>query len=201
MDIDLSTLPHRKAHDLFSSALIPRPIAWVSTISKKGRFNLAPFSFFTGVTWKPPTLCFSVVNRPDGTEKDTIVNIRETENFIVHIVTVDLAVRMVSTSKTLPPEVNEAEESAIPLEPGTAVSAPRVMEAKIAFECVLDRIVTVGSGITTGSLVLGTIQLMHVDKAVLTPDLTVDWEKLCVVGRLSGNKFCRVDSVFEINPE
>ena len=131
MNIDLTTLPHRKAHDLLSSALIPRPIAWISSINKKGQVNLAPFSFFTGITWLPPTICFSVVNRPDGTEKDTIVNIKETENFIVHIVTEDLASQMVATSKTLPPEVNEAEEAGIVLEPGKVVAAKRIKEAKL----------------------------------------------------------------------
>src|SRR4030043_617963 len=95
MEIDLSTLPAREAHDLLTSALIPRPIAWVSSISAQGHINLAPFSFFSGITWCPATLGFSVVNRPDGSRKDTIRNIEETKNFVVNMVSQDLASRMV----------------------------------------------------------------------------------------------------------
>ena len=76
MEIDLSTLESRHAHDLLTSAIIPRPIAWVSTINTQGQPNIAPFSFFTGVSWSPPVLAVSVVTRPDGTFKDTLVNIR-----------------------------------------------------------------------------------------------------------------------------
>jgi flavin reductase (DIM6/NTAB) family NADH-FMN oxidoreductase RutF len=75
MDVDLSTLEPRHAHDLLASALIPRPIAWVSTISSDGKVNLAPFSFFTGISWSPPLLAFSPVNRADGSKKDTVKNI------------------------------------------------------------------------------------------------------------------------------
>ncbi len=78
MEVDLSTFESRHAHDLLTSAIIPRPIAWVSTLNAKGQSNIAPFSFFTGVSWAPPVLAVSVVTRPDGTFKDTLVNIRET---------------------------------------------------------------------------------------------------------------------------
>lgn len=200
MEIDLSVLPVENAHDLFSSALIPRPIAWVSSIDAQGRVNLAPFSFFTGITWSPPTLCFSVANRRDGTPKDTILNVRATGSFVVNMVSEDLAPGMVATSATLPPGFDEAQSAGIQMTPSSRVSAPRVRQARIAFECVLDRIVTVGEGACAGNLVLGTVMLMHVCEEIMTPEGTVDCVKLNVVGRLSGTKYCHVRSVFEMNP-
>jgi flavin reductase (DIM6/NTAB) family NADH-FMN oxidoreductase RutF len=199
MDIDISALPTREAHDLLSSAIIPRPIAWVSTVNDRGAVNLAPFSFFTGVTWNPPTLCFSVVNRPDGSRKDTIRNIEETGTFTVNVVSEDLTERMVMTSRTLPPDADEAAEAGIALEPSITVQVPRVSDSKISFECLLDRIVTVGAGPNAGNLVIGSIKRMHVSDELLGPGSVVDWKKLRVVGRLSGSNFCRVRSAFEIH--
>jgi flavin reductase (DIM6/NTAB) family NADH-FMN oxidoreductase RutF len=201
MEIDLNTLTARDAHDLLSSALIPRPIAWVSSISAKGQINLAPFSFFSGITWCPATLLFSVVNRPDGSRKDTIRNIEETRNFVVNMVSQDLASRMVKTSTTFPHGINEAQEAEIPLTSSTIVPAPRVKESRVAFECGLDRIVTVGKGAYAGNLVLGTILLLHIKDDVLDAGKIVDSIKFDVIGRLSGTRYCRTGSVFEISPE
>jgi len=198
MEIDLSTLPAREAHDLLTSALIPRPIAWVSSISAQGHINLAPFSFFSGITWCPATLGFSVVNRPDGSRKDTIRNIEESKNFVVNMVSQDLASRMVETSATLPHGVNEAQKAGIPLVQSKTVVAPRVKEARVAFECVLDRIVTVGNGAYAGNLVLGSILLVHIKDELLEGGKTVDPVRFDVIGRLSGTRYCRTDSVFDI---
>lgn len=202
MEIDLNTLPARDAHNLLASAIIPRPIAWVSSVNAQGHINLAPFSFFTGITWSPATLGFSVVNRPDGSRKDTIRNIEETRNFVVNMVSQDLASRMVKTSATLPYGINEADKAEVPLIPSTIVSAPRVKESRVAFECALDRIVTVGKAANAGNLVLGTILLVHIKDELLEEGKTIDPVKFDVVGRLSGGtRFCTVESVFEIGAE
>jgi flavin reductase (DIM6/NTAB) family NADH-FMN oxidoreductase RutF len=198
MEIDLSTLPAREAHDLMTSALIPRPIAWVSSVSAQGHINLAPFSFFSGITWCPATLGFSVVNRADGSRKDTIRNIEETKNFVVNMVSQDLASRMVETSATLPHGVNEAQKAGVALVQSTVVVAPRVEDARVAFECALDRIVTVGNGAYAGNLVLGTILLVYIKDELLEPGRTVDPIRFDVIGRLSGTRYCRTGSVFEI---
>jgi flavin reductase (DIM6/NTAB) family NADH-FMN oxidoreductase RutF len=198
MEIDLSSLPAREAHDLLTSALIPRPIAWVSSISAQGHLNLAPFSFFSGITWCPATLGFSVVNRPDGSRKDTIRNIEETKNFVVNMVSQDLVSRMVETSATLPHGINEAQKAGVPLVHSKLVVAPRVKEARVAFECALDRIVTVGNGAYAGNLVLGSILLVHIKDELLEKGKTVDPIRFDAIGRLSGTRYCRTGSVFEI---
>jgi len=202
LEIDLNKLPSRDAHDLLTSAIIPRPIAWVSSVNAEGHINLAPFSFFTGITWSPATLGFSVVNRPDGSRKDTIRNIEETRNFVVNMVSQDLVSRMIETSSAFPYGTNEADEANIPLIQSTIVAAPRVKESRVAFECTLERIITIGKGAYAGNLVLGSILLMHIKDEVLEAGKTVDPTKFDVIGRLSGGtRFCTVRSLFEIGTE
>ena len=200
MIIDLSSLAPRDAHDLLTSALIPRPIAWVTSISRDGRVNLAPFSFFSGVTWHPPTLCISVVNRHDGSRKDTVVNIEETGHFVVNTVSEEMGERMVATSATVPRDVDEARSAGVALAPATRIAAPRVAEARIAFECERDRIVTVGAGPHGANLILGRIVAMHVDPEILASENRIDSNRSRLLGRLSGSQYCRLRSIVEIAP-
>jgi len=200
MEIDLFSLEPRDAHDLLTSAVIPRPIAWVSSVSQQGQINLAPFSFFSGVTWHPPTLCVSVVNRKDGSRKDTILNIEETGQFVVNMVSEEMGQLMVATSATVARDVDEARTAGIALVPSTKVDAPRVKEARIAFECVKDRVIVVGSGPHSANLILGRIRIMHVDEEILEPDMRIDSARARLLGRLSGTKFCDLRSVIEIAP-
>ena len=199
--IDLSSIPPRDAHDLLGSAIIPRPIAWVSSVSAEGKVNLAPFSFFSGVTWSPPTLSFSVLNRKDGSRKDTIVNIDETGNFVVNMVSEEMGPMMVETAAIVGSEIDEAQQTGVELIPSTIVAAPRVKNAPIAFECELDRIVTVGSGTYSANLVLGSIKLMHMNEEIFESETCVDHQKAHLLGRLSGSKFCKIRTIFDINPK
>lgn len=102
MELDLRKLESHQAHDLLTSSIIPRPIAWVSTLNKKGEVNLAPFSFFTGVSWNPPVLAFSVVNRDNGSKKDTVINIEEIKEFVINIVSTDLLSAMECSARSIP---------------------------------------------------------------------------------------------------
>lgn len=197
MEISLLELEPRHAHDLLTSAIIPRPIAWVSTINSDGQVNLAPFSFFTGVSWSPPIIAFSVVNRADGTLKDTARNIREVPEFVVHIVSVELLATMEHSAKPLPYGTDKASITGIQWLPSKMIKPLRIQEAKIAFECVLERIVTVSEGPGAGNLILGRIQLVHVRDDLLRNGRNIDWLGLDVLGRLSGNRYCAVRSVIE----
>ena len=194
-------MPPRDAHDLLGSAIIPRPIAWVSSVDAAGQINLAPFSFFSGVTWNPPTLSFSVINRSDGSKKDTILNIEETGNFVVNMVAEEMGPLMVETSTTLPRGVDEAQEAGITLTDSKVVTAPRIKDAPIAFECELDRIIQVGTGPNSANLVLGLIKLMHVNEEILEPEKRVNWERARLLGRLSGTKFCNIRDAYDIIPK
>lgn len=197
MEINLLELEQRHAHDILTSAIIPRPIAWVSTISKDGRHNLAPFSFFTGVSWAPPVLAFSAVNRADGTMKDTVKNILEVPEFVVNIVSVELLHMMEATAKPIPYGADEDMIRDIHLLPSKKVTPCRIQESMVAFECTLERIVSVSKGPSAGNLILGCIQLAHIQDDLLMNDREIDWRKLDALGRLSGSCYCTVRSVIE----
>ncbi len=197
MEIDLTKIESRKAHDLLTGSIIPRPIAWVSTANEKGQTNLAPFSFFTGVSWSPPVLAFSVVNRADGSKKDTVINIEKIPEFVVHIVSVDLLAPMEFSAQSLPYGNDEHEIKGIHFIPCKTIKPHRISEAKISFECKLEKIVTIGKGANAGNLILGNIQLVHMNDNLLNDQIVLNPTEIDALGRLSGNKYCRLDSIIE----
>jgi flavin reductase (DIM6/NTAB) family NADH-FMN oxidoreductase RutF len=197
MNLDLRRLEPRQAHDLIASSIVPRPIAWVSTINKKGQANLAPFSFFNGVSWNPPVLAFSVVNRDDGTKKDTVINIEEMPEFVINIVSVELLPAMEASAKSIPYGEDLSYLKSISLIPSEKIQPYRVKEARVSFECALDRIVTIGEGANAGNLILGQVLFFHAKDNIIKNGHEVDWHELNALGRLSGNRYCTIQSVIE----
>lgn len=174
-----------------AAAVIPRPIAWTSSLSPDGVANLAPFSFFNVATTTPPVLMFSVTKFDDRKVdffKDTHRNIRETEEFVVHVVTRSLLETMNETSARLPAGESEFDHAGVERAESTVVDPPRVEEADVAFECTLHEIVPVGKS----ALVMGDIVHAHVDDSVTT-DGKLDVTKLDAVGRLSGGYYSTID--------
>lgn len=184
---------------LMLGSILPRPIAFVSTVSREGIPNLAPFSFFNGVCSKPPTIAFAPSRRGyDGKTKDTLNNIRNTEEFVVNIVSEAFAPQMVMCATDFEPDVNEFDISGLTPAPSSMVSPPRVGESAINFECKLNQIVEVGDGSPgSGFLVIGTIVLFHVDDEVYE-DGYVNLERLNPIGRLSGHRYARITDTVEI---
>src|SRR5436190_18980142 len=146
MLLDFTALRPRDAYGWMISTILPRPIAWVSTISADGKTNLAPFSFFQGVCANPPTLMFVPVNLRDGTKKDTVRNIEQVPEFVVNLVSFELAEKMNRTSALLPYGESEFDAFGIASAPSERVRPPRVAAAPVAFECTLDRFVHIGEG-------------------------------------------------------
>lgn len=197
MEFDLRALKPRHAHDLLSSSIIPRPIAWVCTINPKGEPNLAPFSFFTGVSWHPPVLAFSAVNREDGSKKDTVINIEETKEFVINIVSKDLLHPMECSAGPIPFGEDKTFVKGITLAPSKTIRPSRICEARVSFECVLDRIVSVSEGANAGNLIIGRVLLLYVQDEIVKDGREVDWYGLDALGRLSGNRYCAIQSVIE----
>jgi flavin reductase (DIM6/NTAB) family NADH-FMN oxidoreductase RutF len=194
MRIDPVELSPREAYSLLISAIVPRPIAWVSTLSPSGQPNLAPFSFFTGLTSNPPTLAVAI-GRRRGQPKDTASNIEARGEFVVNLVTADLARSMVLTSGDFPPEVNEFEEASLtPLE-SERVAPPRVKESPVQMECRLEQILSVGRAET--SLVIGEVLLFHIDDAFWS-GTDVEIADLKPVGRLGQNLYAAISETWEI---
>lgn len=197
--IDPATLPWRDAYKLMIGSIVPRPIAFVSTVSPEGVLNLAPFSFFTAVCPQPMTLCFSpMVRGSDGAKKDTLVNIEATGEFVINIVSESFAAQMNATSAEFPPEVDEFAAAGLSPAPCESVRAPRVAESLVSYECKLLQVVTVGDGRPgSGSLVLGTVQRIHLAEAVVQEGrILID--VLQPFGRLAGNDYTRCTDRFTL---
>jgi flavin reductase (DIM6/NTAB) family NADH-FMN oxidoreductase RutF len=177
---------------------MPRPIAWVSTLSAEGRTNLAPFSFFQGVTSSPPSLLFVPVNTRDGSKKDTVRNLEQVPEFVVNLVSRALAEPMNACAAMLP--YGESEFSAFGIEAlaSEKVRPPRVALSPVSFECRVHQIVPVGEGPLAGNVVIGLILAMHVDDAVLGADGFPDSAKLDLIGRMGGEVYTRTQDTFSL---
>ena len=195
MVIDPSELEPQSVYKLLIGSVVPRPIAWTSTLSPEGVPNLAPYSFFTVASRNPPTLCVSVGERPSGEPfpKDTLRNIRETGEFVVNIVSLPLANAMHESSKDHPPGADEFEEAGLTAAPCEVVGVPRVGEARVSMECVLDRVVSIG----TDSLVLGRMVRFHIRDNLYAGTGRIDVAGLDPLGRLAGD-YTKVENIFEL---
>jgi flavin reductase (DIM6/NTAB) family NADH-FMN oxidoreductase RutF len=198
MLIDFTTIPTREAYGWMITTITPRPIAWVSTISADGKTNLAPFSFFNGVTSNPPTLMFVPVNKSDGSKKDTILNLEAVPEMVVNLVPYALAEPMNACASLLPHGESEFERFGIAAAPSVAVRPPRVAAAPVAFECALHNIVRIGEGPLAANVVFGRILRAHIADAVLGADGAVDPAKLDTVGRMGGEDYCRTRDRFAL---
>jgi len=188
-----------ETHKLMIGSIVPRPIAFVSTRSKNGKNNVAPFSYFNGVCSKPPTIMFAPARRGwDGEEKDTLINIRDTEEFVVNIVSESFAEKMVMCSTDFDSDVDEFDISKLTPVASQKVSPPGVGESKVSFECKLNQIVEIGDGTAgSGFLVIGTIVLFHIDDDVYDNGRIL-LDKLQPLGRLAGNWYTRTTDTLKI---
>lgn len=184
MELDFTQLSVRDAYQWMTRTILPRPIAWVSTISADGRTNLAPFSFFQGVSSNPPILMFVPVNDRHGVKKDTLKNIEQVPEFVVNLVPHALAEVMNATAATLPYGESEFDKFGITAAPAQKVRPPRVAAAPVAFECVLHQVLPIAEGPSGANVVFGRILLAHVRDDVLAADGKADAGKLDLIGRL-----------------
>lgn len=182
-------LEGREPYFLITSLVVPRPIAWVSTVSEQGVNNVAPHSYFNVISSNPWILHFTSTG-----EKDTLRNVRATGDFVINIVGRDLVEKMNYSSGDLPPDQSEFEWAGLTPAASTLVRPPRVGEARAAFECELDDIVSKGNG----HMVFGRVVLAHVDEELFT-DGRIDPTILKPVGRLAGAQYTDASQgLFEI---
>ena len=199
MIFDPSEHSFQDTHKLMIGSIVPRPIALVSTISKDGKYNVAPFSYFNGICSKPPTIMFAPGRRGwDGEEKDTLINIRDTPEFVINIVSESFAEQMVLCATDFDSDVDEFDISGLTPAPSQKITPPCVKEAKVSFECSLNQIVEIGDGTAgSGFAVIGTIVLFHVDDEIYDEG-RINLEKLEPVGRLAGNWYSRLTNNYKI---
>ncbi len=191
MILDPQTLSSSAVYRFLIGVVVPRPIAFVSTIGSHGP-NVAPFSYFMPIGSRPPLLGVSIGLR-DGEIKDTLANIRETGDFVINVVTEALAERMVRASGDWPQDIDEFEITGLTRADSDRVRSPRVAESPVHLECRLFREVALGDA----TLVVGELVCAHVDDALLV-DGRVDVEKLMPVGRLGGDGYVLVREVLHL---
>ena len=192
MTIDPGAASPADLYRFMIGVVVPRPIAWISSRGPHGRHNLAPFSFFNAISSRPPLLAVSI-NERAGQPKDTLRNIRETDDFVINIVDEALHARMVETSGEWTPEVDEFALTGLTPAASERVKSPRVAEAPVSMECELERIID----FETTSLVVGRMVWAHLRDELLT-DGRVDPLKLRPVGRLGGDAYSIVRDVVHI---
>lgn len=192
MILDPRTVRPGDLYRFMISVVVPRPIAFVSTISPDGQLNVAPFSYFNAITNQPPLLGISI-NRRKGLPKDTLRNIEQTGEFVVNTVDEPLGARMVRTSGDWPDDVDEFELTGLTPVPSDMIKPPRVGESPVSMECRLHRLIELGSTF----FVVGEIVRAHVKDEVLT-DGRVDIGKLRPLGRLGGDGYSVVRDVIHI---
>ncbi len=204
MDVLASEIPYRDRYNLLINCVVPRPIAWVSSISASGQPNLAPFSFFNCVCGNPPLLAFAPGLRAQrqspvsqGEPKDTLRNVRETKEFVINVVTYDLREPMNATSGDYDETVNEFELAKVTPKPSRLVRPPSVAESPVSFECKLHQIIDFNPEPTGGSLVIGEIVAIHIDDALLK-DGKLDRNALDLIGRMGGVQYTRTRDRFDM---
>jgi len=194
-EFDFEAISARERYKLMIGAIVPRPIALVTTVDAAGRINAAPFSFFNCLSADPPILALGVENHPDMRFKDTAANIRETEVFTVNIVSRAMAEAMHITAVKFPPEIDEVNEAGLTARPGVAVASPWLAEAPAAFEC--RRHVTLSLG-RSREIILGRIVHAHFAPGAVDDKLHVDPAIVDAIARLGGDTCCTVRDRFEM---
>ena len=198
MIVDPGEASPQNIYKLMVGIIVPRPIAFVSSMSTDGVRNLAPFSFFTAISANPPVVCFSpMIRGSDSSRKDTLNNIEATREFVVNIVSEDFGEKMNVTSAEYTPDVDEFEASGLTPVASDFVKPPRVGESRASMECSLVQVVHVSPKPLGGSIVLGEVLRFHIADEIVN-DYKVDPDALRAIGRMGGPTYARTTDRFNM---
>ena len=204
MEINPEDLAIRDRYKLMIGAIVPRPIAFVSTISLEGVHNLAPYSFFNGVGSNPMTLAFCPANDPEGQEKDSLRNCKPageggTGQFVVSVACEPFIREVAAAAEALPFGESEFELTGLTPTPSAVVTPPRVAESPLAFECETLQVIRTNPGAPAGgNLVLGKVVHIHVEDGLISDKGYVDADELAAIGRMGGLSYCRTRDRFDV---
>lgn len=198
MQFDPNELDYSAVYKLLTGSVIPRPIGWISSISEAGINNLAPFSYFNAVGEDPPHVMFSTV-RGNNTNKDTLNNVLATKQFVVNMVTEELAERMNATSQSVPADVDEFELTGLTPIPSLKIKPMRVKESPVTFECELVHHYFLEDHKNGGAcIMIGRIVMMHFDEKVLLDNYKINLETYKPISRLAGSNYAKLGELFSI---
>ena len=196
MRIDPAYLDPETAYRLITGIVVPRPIAWVTSLSGSGVVNLAPFSAFTFVSPKPPMLAISV-GRKGGIYKDTAQNILNNEEYVVHIADSSLMNAVHESSTEHPPDISEVEELRLSTLPGERIKVPRLKAAPIAMECRFRQCLEFGE--TRSRLIVGEVLVFHIREGLLNNG-KIETEALDPIARIAGPRYARLGEIVTLKP-
>ena len=198
MIIDPKTLNNRERYKLMIGSIVPRPIAWVSSMDQAGTLNLAPFSYFTAVSTDPMTLLFCPGwSSLRGRMKDTLYNVRDTGEFVINIVNEQTKEALNLSATEFEAGISEFEWAGVSPAASETIQVPRVAEAPIAFECKLQQIVVIKEGPGGGAAVFGEVQWVYVRDDVIDNGRILP-EKLQPIGRLAGANYAHIHDFFQM---
>ncbi|MFD2369300.1 flavin reductase family protein [Brevibacillus sp. GCM10020057] len=195
MEFTISALERQEKYKLLIGCIIPRPIAWVTSMDASGLVNAAPFSYFNVASIEPMMVSVAVMRRPGGERKDTARNIGETGEFVVNMVDVHNVDVVNLTSADYPPDVSEAEALGLELLPAARVKVPRLGASRIHFECRLQQIVELGSPVSS-DLIIGEVVHVHVEDALYQMG-KIDAAAFAPVSRLAGHSYATLGEMFD----
>ncbi|HJL66570.1 MAG: flavin reductase family protein [Arenicellales bacterium] len=191
MYIDFGTVTPQQAYFTMTQTIIPRPIAWIVSENTNGSINLAPFSYFNAVSSNPPLVMISAGIKPGGVAKDTLNNIRQRKDFVLHIVSLEQLDAMNQSSANLPSGESEVEMLGLETVALEGSRLPRLADAKVAFACRLYDIHYIGSD--PQALILGQVEGLYVDDSVVGKDdkgrTKILAERINPIGRLGANEY------------
>ncbi|WP_456279435.1 flavin reductase family protein [Bacillus sp. AK128] len=197
ISINPSSISERESYKLLIGSIVPRPIAFVTTLSKEGVLNGAPFSYFNIVSSNPPMISLSV-QRSAGRLKDTAKNILESKEFVVHIVDEQNVDKVNETAASLPPDQSEIEHVNLTPVNSIKVTVPGVEEAKIRMECILEQSIQLGDKDSPScDLFIGKVVQVHINQAIYENG-KIDPRGLGAISRLAGNDYAKVGDIFTI---
>lgn len=197
LSIDPASMSEREIYKFLIGSVIPRPIAFVTSISRDGILNGAPFSYFNIVSSNPPMISLSV-QRSEGRQKDTARNIIESKEFVVHIVDEQNVEKINKTAANLPPDQSEIELANLTPVESTKISVPGVKEAKIRMECLLEHSLELGGMDTPGcDLIIGKVVQFYIESDIYENG-RINPRGLAAVSRLAGNSYAKIGEMFEI---
>ncbi|MFD2442671.1 flavin reductase family protein [Bacillus sp. CGMCC 1.16607] len=197
LSIDPSSNTERENYKLLIGSIIPRPIAFVTTLSKEGVLNGAPFSYFNIVSSNPPLISLSI-QRAAGRQKDTARNIIESTEFVVHIVDEQNVEKINMTAASIPPDQSEIELAKLTPVDSVKVAVPGVKEAKIRMECILEHSLELGGLESPGcDLIIGKVIQFHIDNDIYENG-RIDPSRLAAVSRLAGTNYAKIGEIFSI---
>jgi len=200
MNIDIKGKSPKELYSLFTQCIIPRPIAWVLSDNGNETYNLAPFSYFTGLSTSPPLICMSVGKKPNKEPKDTLKNIQERRHFVLHIPSVDQAQLVSDTAEHLEFQESEIEKNNIELVYDDGHALPRMKNTNIAFYGHLHQVTPVAD--TSLTMIIGEVTDVYVSDdciSSLDPEITIDPQKVNPLARLGGPNYAGLGDVFSIN--